>query len=518
MLRRVVILLVIISALLWSALASSHRMSEAEKRGRRIYLRGESPSGRTITAILGGNDAVEVPAATLTCAGCHGADGKGKPEGGVIPSNITWSALMKTYGHTHNDGRTHPAFDELSLERAITEGVDPAGNKLSVAMPKYQMSRADMADLLAYLKRIEDDRDPGLTADTITIATLLPNSGAMAETGAAMRDVLTAYFAELNQVGGIHHRRFALQVATPEQAPKLLADESVFALVGAMTAGKEREIAALVQRDEMPLIAPFTLYPNVSSPPERHTFYLFAGLSEQAQALVQFAARQFASPSTRIAVLTVADERTSTLASVLTVQCDQAGWKHVLPLTYARGQLQAASIIQRLRQERIDAVFFLGASGDEKTLLDEAAKQNLVFPLFLPGALIAKETLTALPQFKQKIYLSYPTLPTDQTPAASNEFRALLARHNITPRHTAAQLSAYVAAQLLTEGLKRAGRDVTREKLIVALEGLYEYDTGLTPRLTYGPNRRSGAHGAYVITFDPTKKQLTPASEWINLN
>lgn len=496
----------------WAQAVSTNRLSEAEKRGRRIYLRGES--GRPITATLGGSDAVEVPAATLSCANCHGADGQGKPEGGVIPSNVTWSSLTKSYGHKHTDGRTHPAFDELSLERAIVEGVDPAGNRLSVTMPKYQMSRTDMADLLAYLKRLESDQDPGLTADTITLGTLLPAN----EIGAAMREVLTAYFEELNQAGGIHHRRFALQVATPSQAPKLLGEEAVFAFVGPMTAGAEAEITSLVQCEEVPLIGPFTLYPDTSSPPKRYTFYLFAGLSEQAQALVQFARQQFAPASTRLAVLSVDDERPKATASMLTTQCVQAGWKYVLPLTYARGRLQVAHLVRQLRQEKIDAVIFLGASGDEKLLLDEATQQNFALPLLLPGALVAKETLTTLSQWKQKIHLSYPTLPNDQTPLASQGFQSLLARHKITTRHTAAQLSAYVAAQLLTEGLKRAGRAVTREKLITALEGLYEYDTGLTPRLTYGPNRRLGARGAYVVTFDPTKKPITPVSEWIKID
>ena len=41
--------------------------------------------------------------------------------------------------------------------------MDPAGNELAVAMPRYQMSPEDIADLIAYLKRIEADRDPGLT-------------------------------------------------------------------------------------------------------------------------------------------------------------------------------------------------------------------------------------------------------------------------------------------------------------------------------------------------------------------
>src|SRR6476620_3555568 len=50
-------------------------LSPEEKRGKAFYLRGESSSGQEITAMMG---EIEVPATTLTCAGCHGARGEGK--------------------------------------------------------------------------------------------------------------------------------------------------------------------------------------------------------------------------------------------------------------------------------------------------------------------------------------------------------------------------------------------------------------------------------------------------------
>jgi ABC-type branched-subunit amino acid transport system substrate-binding protein len=81
-----------------------------------------------------------------------------------------------------------------------------------------------------------------------------------------------------------------------------------------------------------------------------------------------------------------------------------------------------------------------------------------------------------------------------------------------------AQLSAYSAAKILIEGLKRAGKDVSREKLIAALESLNRFETGLTPVITYGLNRRIGATGAYVVAIDLEKKQFVPTSEWININ
>ena len=104
---------------------TSASVAAASDRGALIYLRGESPSGRAITARIGGGPSV--PATTLACVQCHGADGRGRPEGGVTPSDITWESLARPYGVVHADGRRHPAYTPALFGRAITMGWDPAG-------------------------------------------------------------------------------------------------------------------------------------------------------------------------------------------------------------------------------------------------------------------------------------------------------------------------------------------------------------------------------------------------------
>ncbi|HEY0083535.1 MAG TPA: cytochrome c, partial [Pyrinomonadaceae bacterium] len=136
-------------------------LTPQETRGKQIYLRGTSASGKEIMAYLG-EASLEVPGSAMTCAACHGADGQGKPEGGVTPSNLTWAALTKPYGVVHASGRKHPPYTERALEIAVTRGLDPAGNRLHNVMPRYQMTREDMADLISYLKRLGTDRDPGV--------------------------------------------------------------------------------------------------------------------------------------------------------------------------------------------------------------------------------------------------------------------------------------------------------------------------------------------------------------------
>ncbi|HEY6099302.1 MAG TPA: hypothetical protein VIW03_07720 [Anaeromyxobacter sp.] len=80
----------------------------------------------------------------MPCGSCHGEDGLGRAEGGTKPSSITWSELTKAYGHLHG-GRKHGPFDARSLGRAVTDGLDPAGNALDTAMPLYAMTPSDLS-------------------------------------------------------------------------------------------------------------------------------------------------------------------------------------------------------------------------------------------------------------------------------------------------------------------------------------------------------------------------------------
>ncbi len=126
-------------------------LTPEETRGRQIFLQGTSPSGDEILARMQGG--VEVPAAALPCGSCHGRDGRGNPEGGVSPSDLTWESLTRPYVVRTPGGREHPPYDERLLTRAVAMGIDPGGNELHVAMPRYGLSREDMAALSAYVSR-----------------------------------------------------------------------------------------------------------------------------------------------------------------------------------------------------------------------------------------------------------------------------------------------------------------------------------------------------------------------------
>ena len=98
--------------------------------------------------------------------------------------------------------------------------------------------------------------------------------------------------------------------------------------------------------------------------------------------------------------------------------------------------------------------------------------------------------------------------------AGASESSGLLQRNKIGSNHAAAQASAIAAARILVHALELCGKDLSRERLITTLEGLYEYDTGADAKDHFWPNRRIGALGAYVVTIDPEKKPMPATVEW----
>ena len=492
-------------------------LTPQERRGRAIYLRGESPSGKEIKALVGD---VDVPASTVTCAGCHGARGEGKTEGGVTAGNLTWANLTKSYGHEHPTGRRHGPFDEAAVVRALLGGTDPSKNVMLAAMPRYQMSKEDADDLVAYLKRIEDDHDPGLSDTSVKVGTLLPAAGPLAETGAAMRDVLAAYFDELNAGGGVFGRKVELQfaetganaAATAAGARRLAEEGQVFAFVGGLSAGADRELLALAQELEVPFVGPSTLLPRPEA--NRYVFYLLPGMAEQGRALVNFHLKRRAGAHASVAVVYEQTQFAAAAAAAVEEQCQKSGCGPVQKFSYEVGKRgAAAALVPSLKGA--DAVFLFGAAV-EPPFVKEAEAAGWRPDLYLLGTLTGGDLVANVPEgFKDKIFLAFPTVPADVSEAGAAELRALASKYKFEVRHTAAQLSALAAAKLLAEGLKRGGRDVSRERLVTALEGLYDYETGLAPRLTFGPNRRVGAAGAYVVRVDPSKKEFIPGG-WVN--
>jgi len=501
-------------------ISSNKELTPQEKRGQQIYLKGTSPSGQEILAELGVG--TTIPASALPCANCHGVDGLGRPEGGVTPSNITWQNLTRPYDAETN-GRRHPPYTERTLKRALTMGVDPAGNALQTTMPRYRLSLADSDDLLAYLKLLGRNLEPGVTDSSLRVGVILPPAR-LAEMNNAVKNLLTAYFDDVNRNGGAFARRieprFVAALDSPEATTKaareFLAREQPFALIASFLSGADESLSALAAEQEIPLVGAFSNQPLQQSPPNRFVFYLLSGVNEQARALAVFAAGRFADKTSRAALLHF-DDRASTLAAEsLLAEWRKAGLGNLERLAVSASKFDAATMARQWKS-RVDLLFFIGSNAAQNELLAAAERLNWRPALFAPGAQSGRELFDAPTAFDQSVFLAYPTLPSDLQASGVADYRRLAESAKLSAAARPAQITALASAKLLTETLRSLGRDVTREKLIGSLEQVYGFKTGLTPAIGFNANRRIGALGAYIVAVDLKAKTLKPVSGWIEL-
>ncbi len=500
----------------------AERLTEQEKRGKQIYLKTISPFGREIKAFIG-IASTEAPGSVMPCVNCHGRNGQGRPSSGIYPSNITYKELTKPYHVRQMDGRQRSAYNEETLVRAITKGIDPAGNRLNPAMPIYSMEEEELNALVAYLKRLGNELEPGIHENRIRIGTFFPEEGRFVEAGKAMRAMMEAYFNEVNLQGGLYHRKIELEVVTfPDKrgsavsAIKRLIDEKeVFALVGGIPGGAEKEISDYLENEEVPLIGPYTFAPEHLSL-NRFVFYLFSGIREEILVHLHLLKSKFKKLDLKIVLVYPEEELSEEVEESLLEQIKQEGWHSFHKISYPPGRLDPL-IVRKLYQRGVEAILFLGSWEEAKVFAFSADQINWAPLFFLSGSKIGRDLWHLPGLFQKKIYLTYPLLPTDRTETGLKELRDLFRKYRLTESYLPFQIYAFVASRILVEGIKQSGKEVSREKLIEKLEGLTGFETGLTPKITYGPNRRIGVLGAYVVAVDLKQKTFDPVGGWISL-
>jgi ABC-type branched-subunit amino acid transport system substrate-binding protein len=522
--RMAALLPLLFAATAATAATAAAPLTASEKAGRQIFEEGVSPSGGAITAKVGASS-FDIPATAVPCGNCHGQDGLGRPEGGLVPSNIQWSELTKPYGHVHPPNRKHGPFDAKSLERAISGGVDPAGNALEAAMPRYRMPEKDMKDLIAYIKKLEHLLPPGVEATTLRIGTVLPMTGRFGEVGRAVRGVIESTLEGINRKGGIYGRKIELRVADygegPEQAYanawEMVRGRQVFLLLAPFTAGWEQELARMVNDERVPVVGPITLFPEDPRASNLFVFHLLSGAAELAEVLAVHAEQSLKLKDKPAVLLYGEGKSGKALADIVEARLSERGWKSVSRQVLPADAAEAGAVVRQMKEAGAASLFVLGTGMDILRLGQQAETVGWTPTLLVPGPLAPREIVDLPAAFKDKIYLAYPTVPSDQKPGSLQQYAAMFQEKPLIRAHQTIQVPAYVAVLATVEVLKLAGRDINRNKFVTTFESLHGYDSGMLPPLSYTADRRIGALGGYVVAVDPERKDFRPIGGFVRV-
>ncbi|WP_342381825.1 ABC transporter substrate-binding protein [Myxococcus stipitatus] len=489
------------------------------KHGRTLFQRGRSVRGTPLTGFLA-PERVELSGEVAACARCHGPSGRGSAEGGVEVPDISPGALghARTRAVGELEDRSRPAYTREALLRAIMEGRSASGRTLGVTMPRYVLSPEEQAALLSYLERLGEEPDPGISPTTLTVGAALPLTGKLGPVGQEAAAVVRAVFADVNASGGLFRRKLELVVeddassieASPTDATTRLLERGVLALVASMRRGPLPSDARLTE-EGAPLILPLALNGGVSDE-DSPVFFLYPDEPTLARLAVQSLARAHEAELRRGSLLVVHAGGASGTAWALAAR-DELARRALRPpevLTLSDSPLP----LERWAAEPPLAVLYAGTPEGLDTLLRGLEQRALPVRVFAPASLAIPEVVG---RSAPRVHFLYPAGLGERAPDLE-DFAAFMKRHDLRPGHAAFQLGAYAAARVLVEALTRAGAEVTRASLTQHLEALRDFDTGVSPPVTFGANRRVGIQGAQLATLDAATGQLVPVSGWIPLS
>lgn len=178
--------------------------------------------------------------------------------------------------------------------------------------------------------------------------------------------------------------------------------------------------------------------------------------------------------------------------------------------SFARNTLDVQSAIDVAKAGNPDVVVLVGAYAPEAEILKRARTANWK-PQFTTVSFVGTEALIkAAGKDADGVIVTQvvPPYTRDNLPTALL-YKKLLKQYfpNEAPNFTS--MEGFVDAMVLCEGLKRAGKDLTRAKFISAIENIHNWDIGLGKQtISYSPTRHKGFDAVFPIIIKSGKPEL----------
>lgn len=439
----------------WAAPVATDAMLQ---QGETLYRSGTSPRNNPVIAVVAGG--TRLPGSAASCAGCHGRDGSGRSEGGITAPDIRWTALTQAGTRDLAAGRSAKPYDEATLVRAITHGLDSSGNTLAATMPRFELYGEDLEALTAYLKQLHLQRDPGITDQKIVIGSVLPLTGVAEKQGRALLAMLQAGIDAINTRGGLHGRTIAIDAenAKSEDAPQRLAalGQRTLAIVAPYAPRLQAELRA-VARQQVPVVAP------VMGPEAQGLDPLFSTLPTARHVLGALAGYWSRLP----------EQERGTLTVVLGKVNPEATEEFLRDLLPKAGRYRFVSAQSLLDSESAPGQWLLLETAPG--LIQQLGSRLLAASTSIagvPGATLAEV---------ERIVVAAPLLPPRDDPAME-QMQSRLRELKLEAPPALVTIKAMRGIALMEEALRRSGRELSRERLISALENHWRTSAAWKPR------------------------------------
>jgi branched-chain amino acid transport system substrate-binding protein len=345
----------------------------------------------------------------------------------------------------------------------------------------------------------------GVTDTEIVIGTITDLSGVTAVQGVNNSDAIRMAFDEANAKGGVHGRKIKYivednQYTVPRSVQamnKLLNSDNIFiALSDGGTPMNDANMPAEFEKG-VPNVLPLTAARSMYEPFNKLKFAQFASYYDQMRAAVKYFAEQRGRKKFCV-MYQDSDFGKDVLAGVV-AQTKAMGMEVVGTTAHRPTDTDFNAPVQKLKDAGCDAIMLGTIVRDTNIIIQTARKMN--WDVDLVGQFAAYDTAVAsLPGgATEGAFCMTPALyayPDDPRPDVQDFAKRYQARYGRPPNFHGEV--GYTAASIVLLALDRAGKDLTADGFIKAMESIHDYKDIFGSVLSFGPEQHHASTSSFL--------------------
>lgn len=341
--------------------------------------------------------------------------------------------------------------------------------------------------------------DSGVTPKEVLFGTCLPFEGTAKETGALLLQGVQIYFDYVNDNGGVHGRKLKLVSFNDGYEPdkaiacfNQLKQAGILAGVMFYGAPPAAKYVPMATAAEIPVIGFGTGPKFIYDPVNHFVFNARASFVDEGADVVDHLVHDMGLK--HFGAIFQDDAGGVAILEGIKRGVEKTGASIDAQATYPRNSLDVDAAINQLRTTSLDAVFLLGPFAPAAAVAKRAKELGWKTRFVAVGS--RDPFLKAAGASGEGTIVTQVFPPPEKTDLRSVAlFHKLLAKYAPGSKATYYGLEAMTNAMLAVEGLKRAGPEPTREKLVEGLESMTGFDAGLGPQFTVKFSKQR--HGAF---------------------
>jgi ABC-type branched-subunit amino acid transport system substrate-binding protein len=346
--------------------------------------------------------------------------------------------------------------------------------------------------------------DKGVSDTAIQFAQVAALEGPAGALGTGMQQGILAAFDEANRAGGINGRQLELTSMDDGYEPNrsikevrnAIESDSYIALIGPVGTPTSKATQPLATDANMPFIGPFTGAGFLRDPNLKNVVNMRATYDAETEAWIKHLVDD--SGLTDIAILFQDDGFGRVGLSGVTKALEARGMTLVAQGSYTRNTVAVKSALLEIRKVKPQAVVMVGAYKPLAEFVKLSHKMKMD-PVFVTISFVGSKAFAAeLGADGDGVIISQVVpQPWDMTLPIIVDYQAALKAVDANAEPGFVSLEGYVTGRLAIEGLRKAGKDLSRASYLTALGNLGTVDLG-GMILSFGAGDNQGSDDVFL--------------------